>query len=291
MRRRKRYFGNEQNDMQAQMVWFATGIAAVCILMILAVTVCQIGRMKRSLLETSAESPESETIVEEIPVTAMPDHKPKSRKKQERRVYTYLQGPRSWKQRIDWSGEWAEAYLDGGYFGAFGCGLCCMANIYSSQTPYQCSPLDMYEYAKEKSAYEGGMAIEWGYMRRTLSSLGFDCEVNKKPDSYRAFKNMVSEARCCIVLVSSNDSAVYWQNTPGHYVTLFLYDENKETVFLADPGDPEHNRHKIKLRTIYRSLKTASNWQCLLVGQYHKKQDTWKNKETGGNWMVPDYVK
>lgn len=281
----------EENDTPAQMVWFATGIAAVCILMILAVTVCQVGRMKKSLLETSIESPDSGETVQEVPMTAMPESTPKSKKRPERKVYTYLQGPKSWQQRIDWSGEWGEAYLDGGYFGAFGCGLCCMANIYSSQTPYQCSPLDMYKYAKQNSAYGGGMAIEWGYMRRILSSLGFDCEVKEKPDSYKEFADMVGRARCCIVLVSSNDSTVYWQNTPGHYVTLFLYDEKKGTVFLADSGDPKHNRRKVSLKKIYRSLKTNSNWQYLPVGQYHKRKDTWRNKGTGGEWVVPNYVK
>lgn len=290
MRRRKRYIG-EENDMQSQMVWFATGIAAVCILMILAVTVCQIGRMKKRLLEASAEIAESMEPVQEIPVTSKPENTPRAKRNPEKGVYTYLQGPKSWNQRIDWSGEWGEAYLDGGYFGAFGCGLCCMANIYSSQTPYRCSPIDMYEYAKEQSAYNGGMAIEWGYMRRTLSSLGFDCEVRKKPDSYKKFTDYVSKSQCCIVLISSNDSTVYWKNTPGHYVTIFLYDEKKETVFLADSGDPEHNRHTISLKKIYRSLKTGSNWQCLFVGKYHKEKDSWRHKGTDSNWVVPEYCR
>ena len=65
-------------------------------------------------------------------------------------IYTFLQGPKSWNSRLEWSGEWGESYVDGGYFGGFGCGLCCMANIYSSLTPYQCSPVDMYHYAKKQ---------------------------------------------------------------------------------------------------------------------------------------------
>ena len=53
--------------------------------------------------------------------------------KPEDAVYTFLQGPKSWGKRLTWSGKWAETYYDGGKFGAFGCGFCCMANIYSTQ--------------------------------------------------------------------------------------------------------------------------------------------------------------
>lgn len=275
------------------MVWLASGIALVCILMILTVTVCQIGRVKKKYREI-AKTLETEGPSTEVPPTSIPREKttiaPVVTENPADQVYTYLQGPKSWNQQIDWSGEWGDVYLDGGYFGAFGCGLCCMANIYSSQTPYRCSPLDMYQYAKKQTAYGGGMAIEWGYMRRTLSSLGFDCKVEKKPDSYEKFSDSVGKAECCIVLVSSNDSEVYWKNTPGHYVTIFLYNKKSEKVFLADSGDPTHNRHMVSLKKIYRSLKTGSNWQYLTVGKYSAKDDSWKHKKIGGNWIVPDYI-
>ena len=73
--------------------------------------------------------PETEKTAE--PTTG-PTRKPVDKTLQ---IYTYLQGPKSWNQGIDWSGEWGESYMDGGSFGGFGCGLCCMANIYSSLTP------------------------------------------------------------------------------------------------------------------------------------------------------------
>ena len=38
-------------------------------------------------------------------------------------------------------------------FGNFGCGLCCMANIYCTLTEHTCSPWDMYEYARQVSGY------------------------------------------------------------------------------------------------------------------------------------------
>lgn len=39
-------------------------------------------------------------------------------------IYTYLQGPKSWKERREWSGKWGKTFYDGQSFGAFGCGFC-----------------------------------------------------------------------------------------------------------------------------------------------------------------------
>ena len=74
-------------------------------------------------------------------------------KRQEQGVYTFLQGPKSWAERRAWSGEWSNQYVRGNYFGNFGCGLCCMANIYCTLTEHTCSPWDMYEYARQVSGY------------------------------------------------------------------------------------------------------------------------------------------
>lgn len=71
----------------------------------------------------------------------------------EQGVYTFLQGPKSWTEGRAWSGEWSNQYVRGNYFGNFGCGLCCMANIYCTLTEYTCSPWDMYEYARQVSGY------------------------------------------------------------------------------------------------------------------------------------------
>lgn len=208
----------------------------------------------------------------------------------EESVYTYLQGPKSWEERIDWSGEWGSTYYDGSSFGAFGCGLCCLANVYSTQSNYRCTPVDMYRFAKRQTYYEGGGAIAWGYMKNVLEKLGFSCGLKRKPKSYDAFKKQLAQTSCSIVLVSSYDSSCYWENTPGHYVTLFMYDEDSDRVFLADSGNPEHNRQWVSLRKIYKSLKTSSDWQYLNIGKYDKKQDAWKHKSVAGNWVRPDYM-
>ena len=231
------------------------------------------------------EQPETQKPVEP---TAKPTPKPVDKTQQ---IYTYLQGPKSWNQGLDWSGEWGESYMDGGSFGGFGCGLCCMANIYSSLTPYQCSPVDMYQYAKKHTGYGGGMAIDWGYIRRGLTSLGMNCHVERKQETYREFRENISESKCAIVLVSSANSTVHWKNTPGHYVTIFEYNKKKDKVFLADSGDPDHNRQWIELRKVYRSLKTASNWQYLVVSGYNTQKDHWRHKKANGTWNRPSYLK
>lgn len=234
-----------------------------------------------------AEKKRTETEKTAEPTTE-PTRKPVDKTLQ---IYTYLQGPKSWNQGIDWSGEWGESYMDGGSFGGFGCGLCCMANIYSSLTPYQCSPVDMYRYAKKHTGYGGGMAIDWGYIRRGLTSLGLHCHVERKQETYHEFRENIRKSKCAIVLVSSANSTVHWKNTPGHYVTIFEFQEETEKVFLADSGDPDHNRRWIHLKKVYRSLKTASNWQYLVVSGYDKQKDHWHHKKANGTWNRPSYLK
>lgn len=203
-------------------------------------------------------------------------------------IASFLQGPKSWKEKREWSGEWGKEYYDGGSFGGFGCGLCCMANIYNSLTQYRCSPVDMYEYAKKASMYGGGGAIDWGYMKETMTRLGFTCEVGRKPARYPSFQEKIKQAKACIVVVSSADSACYWKNTPGHYVTLFLYDKKTDKVFLTDSGDPSHNRHWVSLKKVYRSLKTANHWQYMAVTGYDAKKNSWKHNGFGGTCILPE---
>lgn len=202
-------------------------------------------------------------------------------------IYTFLQGPKSWKRRLPWSGEWGDSSYDGGRFGAFGCGLCCMANIYSSESGHECSPVDMYRYSKKHTEYGGGGAIAWEYMQQTLEKTGFTAALCSKPRTYAEFQKAAADSSCSIVLVSSADSECYWKDTPGHYVTIFMYDPASDKVFLADSGDPEHNRHWVSLKKIYKSLKTDSDYQYLSVGAYDAGRDQWKHQGTAGNWVKP----
>ncbi|MCR5665420.1 MAG: hypothetical protein K6G01_01190 [Eubacterium sp.] len=211
----------------------------------------------------------------------------------ERNTYTFLQGPKSWEKSIDWSGEWSGAIVNGNAFGSFGCGLCAMANIYDTLSPYEVSPLRMCKYAQKVSAYaptyESG-AIGWGDMKTVLKTVGMDVEVATKPDNYEDFCENLKNAKSAIVLVCSEDDDSYWEDTPGHYVNIWHYNEEEETVFLADPGEPSHNRDRIDVEYVYDALKTSSKFQVLYVWSYDEDDNTWKGDGIKDNWNRPDYL-
>lgn len=205
-------------------------------------------------------------------------------------VYTFLQGPKSWSERRTWSGEWSNEYVKGNYFGNFGCGLCCMANIYCTQTEYTCSPWDMYEYARQASGYSPTRktgAIGWADMKVTMRKSGFECSLNKKPSSYEEFQTQIKAAKSAVVLVCSRDDDTYWEKTGGHYVTISLYREETDEVFLGDPGGPSRNRQYIPLRYVYDALKTASQYQYMLVLDYEEENNEWKHDGISAAWAAP----
>ena len=210
----------------------------------------------------------------------------------EPQVYTFLQGPKAWEAKTDWSGSWCQDILGGQNFSVFGCGLCDLANIYSTLTDYDCSPVDMFHYACEASgyapSYESG-AIDWPYMRDTLRTLGIRSILCRKETSYEAFRKRIEGGITAIALVSSYNDMSYWTQTPGHYVNLWLYDQEEDTVFLADSGDPSHNRQRIGLRTVYDALMTDSSFQYLLVTEVDPDGNRWKHNGIDINWCIPDY--
>ena len=207
-------------------------------------------------------------------------------------VYTFLQGPKSWKSKVDWSGSWSTVELVDSTFGSFGCGMCCMANIYDTFSPYECSPMDMYYYAQESSDYHptsGFGAIDWDEMRDSLQKAGFSCKLGRKNSSYEGFQKLVSQSLCSIILVSSYNDSTYWENTEGHYVTIWLYDEETDTVFLGDSGNPDHNRQRIPLEYLYKAMKTSSNYQFLMVNDYTEENNSWKQTGISDKWNAPKY--
>ena len=116
-------------------------------------------------------------------------------KEQASLVYSFLQGPKSYGEGIPWAGAWCEEMVGYNKFGGFGCGFCCMANIYSTLTDYECSPLDIFEFAKTASRYyptsESG-AIGWKDMKKTLKAVGFECKNYRKPATYKEFQENFS---------------------------------------------------------------------------------------------------
>lgn len=209
---------------------------------------------------------------------------------EESEVYTFLQGPKSWSKGVAWSGEWCFFGVKGNSFGNFGCGLCCMANIYDTLSPYEVSPWDMCEYAMSVSGYapkKKSGAIDWGNMKEVLKKCGCSCDVYYKPESYEVFQQQIAQAKSAVVLVSSAEDDTYWKDTPGHYVNIWLYQEEDDSVFLAEPGSPTNNRARIPLRYVYDALKTTSKFQYLLVDKYQEENNQWKADGITESWNRP----
>lgn len=208
---------------------------------------------------------------------------------EEEDIYSFLQGPGAWSGGISWSGEWCRFEVDGNSFGSFGCGLCCMANVYNTLSPYEVSPWDMYEHAKVSSGYTPGGgygAIDWQEMRCTLEVCGVSGELHRKPGTFEEFRDQIKEAKSAIVLVCSGNDNTYWKTTQGHYVNIWLYQED-DTVFLAEPGNREKNRSRIPLRYVYDALKTGSTFQYLLVKDYLEADNMWRANGIEESWCRP----
>lgn len=205
-------------------------------------------------------------------------------------VYSFFQTTYAYWQDKPYSGEWCYMEIDGNPFAEFGCGLCCMANIYDTLSPYEVSPLDMYKYAREVSNYSPNgevAAIGWGDIKATLEACGMDCELQTKAYTYAEFQKQIEECQTAIVLVCSANDDTYWEKTVGHYVNIGLYDKETDTVFLSDPGKIAHNRQWIPLRYVYDALKTGSSYQFLTVDQYIEKENQWKADGITENWIRP----
>lgn len=205
-------------------------------------------------------------------------------------VYTFLQGPKSWNRGVPWSGEWSLHYAKGQYFGSFGCGFCCIANIYSTFSDYQCSPLDVYDYAMEVTGYaptKKNAAIDWGNLKVLLQRMGFSCDVYYKPATYEEFREQIKDCKTAVVLVSSANDDTLWKKVPGHYVTISLYDELGDDIFLGDPGSPTRNRTRVPLKYIYDALKTTSKFQYLMIEDYTEANNQWKHDGVDDYWIAP----
>ena len=205
-------------------------------------------------------------------------------------IYTFLQGPKSWAKGITWSGEWSLAYTKGQYFGGFGCGFCCAANLYCTFSDYECSPLDAYEYAKEVTGYaptKKNAAIDWGNLKVLLQKMGFQCDVYYKPATYEEFQEQIKNCKSAVVLVCSDNDDTFWKDIPGHYVTISLYNDVTDDVFLADSGSPKNNRTRVPLRYIYDALKTTSKFQYLMVDSFSEDHNQWKHNGIDDQWVAP----
>jgi hypothetical protein len=208
----------------------------------------------------------------------------------EDKIYSFFQRSEAWYQGVPWSGEWSILEYKGKVFSDFGCGLCCMANVYDTLSPYEVSPKDMFNRAMNVSSYapsSSGAAISWWNMRTTLKNCGIICNLYNKPSSYGTFQQQMSQCTTAVVLVSSAYDNTYWTTTKGHYVTIWNYDKDTDTVFLADPGKISRNRERIPLRYVYNALKLSSDYQFLAITEYVEENNQWKGNGIKDQWVRP----
>lgn len=293
-RRRKSRYKKRQSLLQAfcglMMILLVSFLVLSCIDIVRNRTAGNRKDQTEEEQETTVEDTETEEIsVEETePVNLTKEDIPLV----ETDIYSFLQGPAAWESRTDWGGSWCNMILADQYFGAFGCGLCDLANIYSTLTPYECSPIDMYYYAQEASGYtpvSGLGAIDWPEMQETLQAVGITSELRQKDDNYEDFQNALSEGITAIVLISSAYDTTYWKNSDGHYVNLWMYNPEDDTVFLADSGNYGYSRKRISLRPVYDALLEASSYQYLLVTSVNTEGNTWQHDGIEQDWVRPDY--
>ena len=130
-------------------------------------------------------------------------------------VYSFLQGPKSWGEGRAWSGEWSNQYVRGNYFGNFGCGLCCMANIYSTFSGHTCSPWDMFLYAREVSGYtptKKDRCDRLGrYEKLSCANVEFDAEAIHKAAGLRNFSGSGQICKECSCFGQQHDDNTYWK--------------------------------------------------------------------------------
>ncbi len=124
-------------------------------------------------------------------------------------------------------------------------------------------------------------------MQEVLRFCGVSSYLFHKPASYEEFQKQMEVMKSAVVLVSSKEDDSYWKDTPGHYVNIWMYQKEDDTVFLAEPGSPENNRSRIPLRYVYDALKTASSFQYLAVDEYQEDNNQWKADGIDEVWNSP----
>lgn len=185
----------------------------------------------------------------------------------EKKIYSYVQAPREHYKDKRWIGDWSEIEAGGQKFSRFGCGICCVANAYSTFKHAAITPDIVYWWAREYSSYnpdKGVGAISWKQMQDVLSVGGFKTSIHQKPDDYKIFQEHVKNADTTIVVVCKYNDGKLWWYTRGHYVNLWNYDKSTDTVFITDPSGL-FNRSRVQLKDIYDALKTKNDAQYMVV--------------------------
>ena len=185
----------------------------------------------------------------------------------EKKIYSYVQVPPEYCVNGNWSGDWVRQVYGGQEFFHFGCGVCCLSNMFSTITKRAVAPDMMLEWAREYSSYNpdcGRGAISWSQLRKVCEALELPAVVKQKPAAYEDFRADVQAARTTMVLVCKENDDKLWFYTRGHYVNLWEYDPATDTVFVTDASGL-FNRSRVPLRDVYNALKTKSDAQYMCV--------------------------
>ena len=181
-------------------------------------------------------------------------------------IYSYIQTVSPYEEGNEWAGEWCYLTEEGSSkrFATFGCGLCCLANICSTLTEYPCDPGEMYDWAKQCSDYAGDGAISWTQIETVGEQSGFPGELCTAGD-YESFQADMADSKTMLCLISSYYDETIWQNLPGHYITIWEYDAETDTVFLTDSSRIVNNRSRVALENIYKALDLSDSYQYFRV--------------------------
>lgn len=187
----------------------------------------------------------------------------------EQQIISYLQIPSDLYGDTTWTGEWSKFECAGRTFSSFGCGICCLTNIYDTifKPEVLITPDQMFAITREQTDYrpESGVgAVSWGQLKRMCDLFGLPATVKQKPADYAVFQNDVKNSTATLALVCRRDDDKLWFYTEGHYVTLWEYDEATDTVFVTDSSGL-FNRARVSLFDVYNALKSASQAQYMSV--------------------------
>lgn len=185
---------------------------------------------------------------------------------EEKQICSYVQVPWCMYPHLRWTGPWNGISIGSYKFSSFGCGVCCLSNLYQTITGEKASPYRMYDWCQAYSSYSPTSsvgAISWSQMKAVCDHLGLDTQLMQKPADYAQFQEQMKNNRAMLVLVCKDNDNKLWWYTNGHYVTIWEYQEETDSVFVADPSGL-YNRERVPLSYIYQALKTQSDAQFML---------------------------
>lgn len=186
---------------------------------------------------------------------------------EEKKIYSYIQIPKDFHPGDKWAGDWSDIESGGQTFFYFGCGVCCLSNMLSTLKDRVIRPDVMFERAKEQTDYNpdsGVGALSWEQLRTVCENAGLKAALKRKPDTLDEFRKDVEDSATTLVLVCRSDDDALWFYTKGHYVNLWEYDPDTDTVFVTDPSGL-FNRNRVMIEDVYNALKTRSSYQYMTI--------------------------